>query len=46
MRLSQFNEVGRRDEARTRDLTWGQEGSVDSRLFQWAFNGLCGSLEY
>lgn len=35
VRLSQFSEVGRRDEARTRALVLGQEGLVDSRLFQW-----------
>lgn len=34
VRLSQFSEV-KRDEARTRALVLGQEGLVDSRLFQW-----------
>lgn len=36
VRFSQFSGVSRKDEARTRALVLGQEGSEDNRLFQWA----------
>lgn len=44
MGLSQFSGVIRRDEARTRTLVLGQEGSEDNRLFPW-IACICGVLE-
>lgn len=35
VRLSQFSEGSRRDEAGTRPLVLGQEGSEGNGLFQW-----------
>lgn len=35
VRLSQFSGMNRKDEARTKSLCVGQEGSEDNRLFQW-----------